>query len=61
MDPSACRTKVGPLSRIQQSSIAAGSSSTFADTLRRASLRCSGRTSISTGSNSTTAFATPAC
>ena len=57
----ASRTKIGPLSRIHESSSSISSNSIRADSIRRTSPSCSVRTSISTGSNSATAFATAAC
>ena len=52
--PWASRTKIGPLSRIHESSSSISSNSIRADSIRATSPSCSVRTSISTGSNSAT-------
>jgi len=53
-------TKIGPLSRIQESSIGSSIGSTPAPQRRRTSSACPGLHTIVTGSNAATARATPA-
>ncbi len=55
--PFASVTKIGPLSRIHESSIGIGRISTPSPHIARASDACSGSVTITTGSNAATAFA----
>jgi hypothetical protein len=58
--PPSSMTKIGPLSRIQESSIGISTGSTPVPQRRRMSSACPGLHSIVTGSNAATARATPA-
>src|SRR5918994_4467254 len=60
MRPAASRTKIGPLSRIHESSIGSGRISTPSAHRRRTSACCSGSQTMTTGSKAAIALATAA-